>query len=122
MKIEKLQSKIEKKIKNFIEPEGPPFREWFLPIMIIVVMAPLVFIWLTAGYGVSYNINTGKLDLYDPDIGPNEVNPMDIYPPEMYFFLAVGYFSACIILCYFIFQYYLKRWELWLKYEYQQEN
>jgi len=119
-KVFKFQNKIETKIKNFIEnPNIPPFREWFIPVMIIVILSPLMFIWINAGYGVSYDLTTGELDLYDPHKDPQDIDPMDVYPKEMSFFLAIGYFLVCGLLAYWTYQYYLKRWELWLKYVYK---
>ena len=90
----------------------------------LLATSGMVFILLTALFGVSYNLNTGKVsfglspgdDWLNPMVGkPGEnddtaVNPMNQYPWFCWLAMILGYFIAYGIFIYFWLQYCRWRW------------
>lgn len=84
----------------------------------IVTISGVVFILLTAMFGVTVNKNTGEVS-YDMSPGDdwskpqllkrneddNNVNPMRQFPDWIYFAMIIGYFFAVGILCHGWFDY-----------------
>lgn len=72
-----------------------PFGEWRIPVMLVCVSS-LVFVMLTAMFGISINRGTGEL-AYNMD-GIQNVpddpwsNPMTQYPDYCYIVMIFGYY------------------------------
>jgi hypothetical protein len=101
-----------------------PWAEWRLPIMLLTVSG-VVFILITALFGVSININTKEIvmhlspgdDWSQPMINKdwedyNHANPMQQFPWWLYFVMVMGYFSCFCFFTYAWFRYMRWRWKM----------
>lgn len=90
---------------------------WRLPIMIVTISG-VVFILLTAAFGITVNKNTGEVgytfgvgdDWTTPMINKSiedkdNVNPMKQFPDWIFFAMILGYFVSIGILCWAWFEY-----------------
>lgn len=115
-----MDQKIQKKKMTFLKEEVR--HEWRLPIMLIAVSG-MVFILLTAMFGVTYNRNTGLptfslspgSDWGNPVVGkPGEdnqnFNPMRQFPDFCFVVMILGYFICIGIFTWSWFQY--QRWRV----------
>jgi len=123
----KVDKYIEKRKKKFLA--GTPFAEWRIPVMILT-MSGVIFILITAMFGVSIDRSTGGVEyylgpgddwnspfvdndgdiaMYSDDRGDN--NPMRQYPDWIYFMMVIGYFTAIIFFTHFWFEYMKWRWK-----------
>ena len=119
-----MQGKVERMLvrrkKKFLEDK--PALEWRLPVMILTVSG-MVFILLTAMFGVTVDTRTGdvRFDLQPGSDWSNPLvdkpmedeghgNPMDQYPWFCWLAMILGYFICAGMFCYFWFEYMKWRW------------
>ena len=88
-----------------------PFGEWRLPIMVLT-LSSLIFILLTAAFGVTINSSTRKLDFHMgiQDTDPFETDPMQQYPDWIYACMVFGYYSCVGIFIYCWYDYNKWKW------------
>ena len=118
-----MEKRLKKKLMSFFKTK--PYAEWRLPIMLLMVSS-MVFILITAGFGVQINTMTGEL-MYEMDWSKYIDEETGAYDPWVYDPFAVwmqgngkwvvffsfigGFYTALIGFFYFWFKYMRWKWK-----------